>query len=236
MNPPSASPGAAPLRAISSMATRQLLAELFAAHAQRSGQAVSLEAVGGVDAAKRVQAGEAFDVVILAADALDKLIAGGHVLPGRVDLVNSGVAVAVRQGEPLPDLSSAQAFKATVLAAPSLGYSTGPSGTALLELFKRWGIFEALEPRLVQARPGVPVGSLVASGEVALGVQQLSELIAVQGITLAGPLPAEIQINTVFSAGIAATSQRAHAVRNLLNFLASPETLAAKQRQGMDGV
>lgn len=218
------------------MATRQLLAELFAAHEKRSGQAVSLEAVGGVDAAKRVQAGEAFDVVILASDALDKLIAAGHVQPGRVDLVNSGVAVAVREGAPLPDLSSAEAFKAAVLAAPSLGYSTGPSGTALLELFKRWGIFESIETRLVQARPGVPVGSLVAGGEVALGVQQLSELIHVQGITLVGPLPPDIQINTVFSAGIASTSTRADAVRELLAFLASPETLAAKQRQGMDGV
>lgn len=223
-----------PLRAISSMATRQLLAELFALHEQCSGQPVTLEAVGGVDAAKRVQAGEAFDLVILAADAIDKLMASGHLLPGRVDLVNSGVAVAVREGSALPDLSSPESFKAAVLAAPSVGYSTGPSGTALLELFKRWGIFETLEPRLVQARPGVPVGSLVAQGEVALGVQQLSELIHVPGIAIAGPLPPEIQINTVFSAGVARTSTRADAVRTLLDFLASPETLAAKQRQGMD--
>jgi molybdate transport system substrate-binding protein len=224
----------APLRAISSMATRQMLAELFAMHQARTGQPIELQAVGGVDAAQRVQAGEAFDVVILGSDALDKLTAGGHVLPGRVDLVNSGVAVAVREGAPLPDLSSPESVKAAVLAAPSLGYSTGPSGTALVELFKRWGIFEAVQPRLVQARPGVPVGSLVASGEVALGVQQLSELIHVQGITIAGPLPPEVQIHTVFSAGIARTSTRADAVRALLAFLSSPETRAAKQRQGMD--
>jgi len=227
-------PIATPLQAISSMATRQLLTELFAAYAQAYGQAVALQAVGGVDAAKRVQAGEAFDLVILASDALDALIAGGHVQPGRVDLVQSGVAVAVRQGSPLPDLSSAQAFKAAVLAAPSLAYSTGPSGTALLELFKRWGIFETIAPRLVQARPGVPVGSLVAQGEVAIGVQQLSELIHVQGIRIAGPLPPDIQITTVFSAGIARSSERADAVRQLLAFLASPGALAAKQRQGMD--
>lgn len=226
-------PSTAPLRAISSMATRLLLAELFAMHQARTGQPVELQALGGVDAAQRVQAGEEVDLVILASDALDKLIAAGHVLPGRVDLVNSGVAVAVREGAPLPDLSSPESVKAAVLAAPSLAYSTGPSGTALLALFKRWDIFEAVEARLVQARPGVPVGSLVASGEVALGVQQLSELIHVQGITIAGPLPPEIQITTVFSAGIARSSSRADAVRALLAFLASPDTHAAKQRQGM---
>ncbi len=229
-------PAAAPLRAISSMATRLLLAELFAAHQARSGQAVELQALGGVDAAQRVQAGEKVDLVVLAADALDKLIASGHVRPGRVDLVHSGVAVAVREGAPVPDLSTPESVQAAVLAAPRLGYSTGPSGTALLALFKRWGIFETVEARLVQARPGVPVGSLVASGEVALGVQQLSELIHVPGITIAGPLPPAVQINTIFSAGIAATCERPEAARALLDFLASPETLAAKQRQGMDGV
>ena len=225
---------AAPLRAMSSMATRQVLGELFAAYETRTGQAISLQALGGVDAAQRVQAGEELDLVILASDALDKLIAAGHVLPGRVDLVNSGVAVAVREGAALPDLSSPESVKAAVLAAPSLGYSTGPSGTALLGLFKRWDIFETMENRLVQARPGVPVGSLVASGEVALGVQQLSELIHVQGIAIAGPLPPEIQINTVYSAGIARTSTRADAVRALLTFMSSPDAAAAKQRQGMD--
>lgn len=223
-----------PLQAISSMATRQLLTELFGLHAQRSGQPVALEAVGGVDAARRVKAGEGFDVVILASDAIDALLASGQLLPPRVDLVRSGVAVAVRQGDTAPDLSSADAVRAAVLAAPSVGYSTGPSGTALLGLFKRWGIFEAIEARLVQAQAGVPVARLVAQGQVALGFQQLSELIHVPGITIAGPLPPEIQVTTVFSAACGARSSRTDAVRELLAFLASPDTLAAKQRQGMD--
>ncbi len=216
------------------MATRQLLAELFAEHEKRSGQAVALQAVGGVDAARRVQAGEAFDLVVLASDALDKLIAAGQVLPGRVDLVSSGVSVAVRAGGARPDLSSADAVKAAVLAAPSVGYSTGPSGTALLELFKRWGIFESVEPRLVQAQPGIPVGRMVAEGAVALGFQQLSELIHVPGLDIVGPLPPEIQVTTVFSAGIGAQCVHTDAARELLAFMASPLTLEAKRRQGMD--
>ena len=159
------------------MATRQVLAQLAQAYEQRSGRPVAIESIGGVDAARRVAAGEAFDFVVLAADAIDKLIGGGSVAAGsRVDLVNSGVAIAVQAGAPQPDVSTEEALKRAVLAAPSVGYSTGPSGTALLKLFERWGIAAQMQERLKQARPGVPVGSMVASGEVALGFQQLSEL------------------------------------------------------------
>lgn len=221
------------LRGISSMATRQVLAELTSAYTARSGQAVAIESVGGVDAAKRVQAGEAFDVVILASDAIDKLIAAGHLLPGRVDLVKSGVAACVREGAAVPDLTSEAAVKAAVLAADKISYSTGPSGVALQKLFERWGIADAVAGKTVQAPPGVPVASLVAKGEVALGFQQLSELLNVAGITIAGPLPAAIQITTVFSAGIGANTPRADAVRALLAFMTSATADAAKQRQGM---
>ena len=223
------------LRGISSMATRQVLAELASAYRERSGVAVEIESVGGVDAAKRVAAGEAFDVVFLAADAIDKLAAGGHVAAGsRVDLVRSGVAVAVKQGAPRPDLSTEDGVRQAVLAAPTIGYSTGPSGTALLQLFERWGIAEQVRPRTVQAPAGVPVGSLVAKGEVALGFQQRSELMNLPGIDVLGGLPAPIAINTIFSGAVCAASQRAAEVRALLAFMASPQTAPAKRRHGMD--
>lgn len=222
------------IKGISSMATRQVLADLVANFQRQTGQAVHIESVGGVDAAKRVQAGEAFDVVILASDAIDKLITSGQVLPGRVDLVHSGVAVAVRAGAARPDLSSEDAVRAAVLAARSVSYSTGPSGVALSKLFERWGIAEQIKDRIVTPPPGVPVGSLVAKGEVELGFQQLSELINLEGITVVGPLPPAIQITTTFSAGVCASSQQAGAVRAMLAYMASPEAAAAKQRQGMD--
>ena len=230
---------APPLRGISSMATRQVLAELTAAYAASAPEAgpVQIESVGGVDAAKRVAAGEVFDVVILASDAIDKLLAAGHLLPGsKVDWVHSGVAVAVPAGAPLPDLSSEDAVCAAVLAAPSISLSTGPSGVALSKLFERWGIAEQIAPRMVQAPPGVPVGSLVAKGEVALGFQQLSELLHVQGIQIVGPLPPAIQITTTFSAGVGALSQQVDAARALLAYLASPLTAEAKRKQGMQSV
>lgn len=217
------------------MATRQVLTELVTAFEARTGQRVQIESVGGVDASRRVQAGEAFDVVILASDAIDKLLTAGHLVAGsKVDLVHSGVAVAVHAGAVQPDISTEDAVRRAVQAARSLSYSTGPSGVALAQLFERWGIADEIAPRIVQAPPGVPVGALVARGEVELGFQQLSELLNLADIAIVGPLPPAIQITTTFSAAIAGTCTQPEAVRELLAFMASPEADAAKRRQGMD--
>jgi len=216
------------------MATRLLLNALAQDFTAQTGQVVAIESVGGVDAAKRVQAGEVFDAVFLASDAIDKLQTAGHLQSGsRVDLVHSGVAVAVQAGAPQPDISTEDAVRAAVLAAPTLSYSTGPSGVALARLFERWGIANTIKDRIVQAPPGVPVGTLVARGEVALGFQQLSELIHVEGIRIVGPLPTAIQITTTFSAGVGSQSTQPEAVRALLAFMASPQAAVAKQREGM---
>jgi ABC-type molybdate transport system substrate-binding protein len=132
----SLSPNAPVLTGISSMATRAVLAELAAGFEVATGTKVVIESVGGVDAAKRVAAGEAFDLVLLASDALDKLMAAQHVLPGRVDYVHSPVAIAVPAGQPVPDVGSEAALRAAVEAAACIGYSTGPSGQHLMRLFE----------------------------------------------------------------------------------------------------
>ncbi len=219
------------------MATRLVLAELAEGFEQRTGLRVAMESVGGVDAAKRVHSGEAFDVVILASDAIDKLMAGGHLLAGsKVDLMRSGVAVAVRAGATVPDMSTEKALRDAVRAARSISYSTGPSGVALARMFEQWGIAEEIKDRIVQAPPGVPVGTLVARGEVALGFQQYSELMHLPGITVVGQLPSAIQIITTFSAGIGSHSQHVHAVRKLLEDMNSAPASAAKIKQGMEPV
>ncbi|WP_457446640.1 substrate-binding domain-containing protein [Roseateles sp. P5_E4] len=222
------------LTLISSMATRHLLTALAQAHAQTGAPAVHLESVGGVDAARRVHDGEAFDVVVLASDAIAKLDAAGRLLPGSVRAIaDSSVAIAVRAGSAQPDISTETALRAAVLQARTIGYSTGPSGTALMKLFERWGLADSLKARLVQARPGVPVGSLVASGEVELGFQQYSELMDVSGITLLGGMPPGVDIVSRFSGAITARATQPEAALALLDFMASPATEAIKRQHGM---
>lgn len=217
------------------MATRQLLADLVAQYQREHGQAITAQSAGGVEVAKRIKAGEAVDIVVLAANAIDQLIESGHVIAGsRVDLVRSGVAVAVREGSKPLDITSEQAVKQAILAARSLSYSTGPSGVHLAKVFERWGIADAVASKILQAPPGVPVGSLVAKGEVELGFQQLSELMNLPGISVLGPLPAAIQIMTTFSGGLSATSTQAGTARAFLAFAASPQTAGVKRSNGMD--
>lgn len=158
-----------PITGISSMATRQVLAELAVSYEQLSGRPVVIESVGGVDAVRRVEDGEAFDIVVLAADALDLLAVAGRVDPAsRVAFVQSGIGVAVAAGQPRPNLRTEAELRDSILSARSIGYSTGPSGRHLTRLFERWGIADVIAERIVQAPPGVPVGDLVARGDVAL--------------------------------------------------------------------
>ena len=224
-----------PVSGICSMAMRHVLAELAAAYEARSGTSIAIEAVGGVDAARRVANGEAFDFVVLAADAIERLAGAGRVDRGtRTDLVRSGVAIAVPSGAVRPDITSESAVRDAVLRARSVGYSTGPSGQHLVRLFERWGIAEEIAPRIVQATPGIPVGTLLARGKIDLGFQQLSEFMHVPGIDVVGPLPPECQVVTTFAAAVCTASKQRDATTAFLEFLTSPTTDGAKRREGME--
>jgi molybdate transport system substrate-binding protein len=219
---------------ISSMATRQILAELSGAYQQKTGKSVAIEAVGGVDAAKRIRAGEKFDIVVLAEDAMKKLETDGFLKGGsRAGFAESSIAVAVRAGTKRPDLTNEASTKAAVLAAQTVGYSTGPSGTHVLKLLEKWGV-DPKDKKVVQAPPGVPVGTLIARGEVELGFQQMSEFLEVQGIEVAGMLPAEIQSVTLFACGVGAQAGNEAGARDLIAYLTSPDTNATKWKHGME--
>ncbi|MEY3998449.1 MAG: hypothetical protein RLY60_1261 [Pseudomonadota bacterium] len=220
------------------MATKHLLADICHSFTQHTGVGVELTSVGGVDAAKRIQAGEKFDVVLLASDAIDTLIDSGHLMAGsRCDWVNSAVSMAVKSGQPVPDIGTEQQLREAVLSASTLCYSTGPSGTYLENLFKRWGVFDTLKARILVAPPGTPVGLLVSQGQAELGFQQRSELIHQTGIQLVGDLPPEVAHITTFSAGmgLAATqsTQRQQAVQDFFHCLISPDQAAVKVLHGM---
>ncbi|AXF26047.1 molybdenum ABC transporter substrate-binding protein [Burkholderia pyrrocinia] len=226
---------AAAVTGISSMATRPVLARLAAAYADETGCRVSVTSVGGVDAARRVQAGEPFDFVVLASDAIERLAADGHVDGGsRVAVACSGMAVAVAAGAARPDIGTETALRDAILQAGRIGYSTGPSGTHLHRLFAYWGIADAIAPHVVQAPPGVPVGTLIASGEVDLGFQQLSELMHVPGIEVVGVLPEAVQAVTVFAAAVCRTAHDRAAAASFLAYLASPQADRVKRDCGME--
>lgn len=226
---------AADITGISSMATRQILAELSSAYRQKTGKSVAIESVGGVDAAKRIRAGEKFDVVVLAEDAMKKLEADGFLKSGsRAGFAESSIAVAARSGAKRADLSNEASVKAAVLAAQSVGYSTGPSGAHVLKLLEKWGVDPKDSKKVVQAPPGVPVGALIARGEIELGFQQMSEFLEVEGIEVAGLLPAEIQSVTLFTCGVGAQAGNEAGARDLVAYLTSPETDATKWKHGME--
>lgn len=223
------------LTGISSMATRHVLAELIERHPVADCR-IAIESVGGVDAANRVRAGEAFDLVVLADNVIAKMEAEGHVVAGsRAPFVRSPMAAAVRAGKPRPDIGDEAVLRAALLEADSIGYSTGPSGTHLLNVLKSWGLDPAAAPeRFVQAQPGVPVAALVASGKAEIGIQQLSELLGQPGIEILGLVPPPIQLVTIFSAGIGARAAHPEEARDVIAYLNAAETIEAKRRFGLE--
>jgi len=185
----------------------------------------------------RIKRGEPVDVLIMVGYALGDLIKDGKVVAdSRVDLARSGIGMAVRAGAPKPDISSVDAFKRALLEAKSIAYSDSASGVYVSsELFQRLGITDQVIGKSKMI-PAEPVGAVVARGEAEIGLQQASELLPVPGIDYVGPLPAELQKITVFSAGVAAGAKEPDAARALINCLASPAATAAIKKSGLEPV
>lgn len=182
----------------------------------------------------RVARGEDVDVVILNDSALDAMIKAGTVMSGsRVDLARSGIGMAVKAGAPKPDISSIAALRQTLLDATSIAYSASVSGDYLSkELFKRLGIADEVMKKSRRI-DGERVGAVIARGEAQIGFQQTSELLPVPGIDYVGPLPAEVQLTTVFSAGIAAHSKHPDLARAFIAFLSSSAAAGTIAKTGM---
>lgn len=182
----------------------------------------------------RLDRGEPIDVVIMAGPALDDLIKQGKVRAGsRVDLVISKIGMAVKSGAPKPDISTVDALKRTLLAAKSIAYSDSASGVYLsTELFPKLGIVDQIRGKMRKIEAD-PVGGVVATGEVEIGFQQISELRPVKGIDIVGELPPGAQRATLFAAGIPVVSKQTEAAKALIQWLASPAVYASIEKTGL---
>ena len=225
---------AAEIHLISSLAMKEAVSGLVPSFEAASGHKVRLHWAGSAAITKRIGEGEIVDIVIAPASNIDKLLADGRLAGSRIDVAKSGIGVAVRDGMPKPDISSAEALKNAVLAAKSVAYSTGPSGIYLAALFKRMGIEDRIRNKVTQTPTGVQIGEVVARGEAELGFQQVSELLHVKGITYLGPLSADIQHLTIFSAGIHKAAPQRDAAAALLRFFTSPEAAPVIRKTGME--
>jgi molybdate transport system substrate-binding protein len=226
---------AAEIKLLASSAMKDAYLELIPQFEKATGHKVSAAWSSTPDVQKRSAAGEAADLIILGDSGTEELIKQGKLAPGsRANFAKSGIGVAVRAGTPKPDISSADAVKRSVLAAKSVAYSAGASGTYLVSMFEKLGISDQVKSKTAAVKPGEPVGEVVARGDAEIGFHQMSELIRVKGIQILGPLPAEIQNITVYSGGIHSATKEADGATALVKFLTAPAVAPIIKKHGLE--
>jgi len=223
------------LRLICTNALAAALRELIPAFERESGQQVAVSYKSTNQIIDLVKGGEAADLLIAGRAAIEELAAAGKIGgETRVDLASSRIGVCVKAGAPKPDISTVEAFKRALLAAKSVAHTrTGQSGSYFAALIDRLGIGDQVRAKAKVSAGGI-IGEFVARGEAELGIQQISEVLAVPGVELAGPLPAEIQKATVFSAAICAGAKIPETARALIAYLASPSARQVMRTRGLD--
>jgi len=225
----------AEIRLSASGAVKEAYLELLPNFEKASGHRVNAAWSSTTDIRKRVAEGEAADLVILGSDGTDALIKAGKLVAStRAAFAKSAIYVAVRAGAPHPDISSADAVKRSVLAAKSVAYSGGASGTYIVTMLEKLGIYDAVRSKSVVAGPNVPVGGKLVTGEAELGFHQLSELIPVQGIDIIGPLPPDLQQITVFSGALHSAAKEPDAAAALARFLTAPASADILKKHGLE--
>lgn len=223
------------IRVLASNGLKEVYLELAPAFEKATGHKLVTVWDGGGNIVKRMRAGEAADLVLIARAGVEDLIKDGKVAPdGRVDLAKTGVGIAVRAGAARPDISSGEALKRALLGAKSIAYSSGPSGAHIAALIERMGIADQVKSKVMQTTPGNPVGRFIARGDIEIGFQQMSELLPIASIEVLGPLPPDIQEITIFSGGVHANAKAPAATRALLKFLGSPDAIPVMRRKGME--
>ena len=229
---------AADIKVLTAGAMRGVLAELLPRFETDTGHKVSLDNATAGMLAQRIEAGEAFDVAVITPKVIDGLIGKGKIAPGsRVDVAKVGIGVAVKAGAPLPDIATVEAFRRTLLAARSVAYidpkAGGSSGIYFDGLLDRLGIAGEIRQK-AKLKQGGHVADLVAAGEAEVAVHQISEIVPVKGVVLVGPLPAEVQNFTTYTAAIGADAKDAAAAKALVERLAGPAAWPILKMKGME--
>ena len=188
---------------------------------------------------KRVDGGEAFDVLVLSPKGIEDNVKKGKIVAGsNANLAKVGVGVMVKAGAPKPDISSVEAFKQTLLKARSVAYidpaSGGSSGIYVAGLLDKLGIANEIKPK-AKLKQGGHVSDLVMSGEAEIGVHQISEIVSEKGVTLVGPLPAAIQNYTTYAVGLGTGARNADAAKAFIKLLTGPSAAAVLKSKGMEG-
>lgn len=223
------------LRVFASNSIRAAMAELVPQFERASRNRVAVSYDPAKILLERIGKGETADLVITGSGAIDALVKQGKILAGsRRVLARCRVGVAVLAGAPKPDIGSVEALKRTLLRAASVAYTQeGASGMHFAGVIERLGIANEVKAKAVR-QPGGLVGELVAAGKAEIAIQQIPELLAVPGIELVGPLPAEIQLVTVTAAGVFSGAEQAAAARSLIEFLAAPAAARVIQAKGLE--
>jgi molybdate transport system substrate-binding protein len=228
--------GAADITVISSNGFEAVLRELGPQYDYASGYRLKVRYGLAAVLGREIEGGAAFDLAILAPPQIDALIAAKRIAPdSRRVIARSGIGVMVRDGAPHPDISTVDAFRRTLLAAKSIAYPPqGQSGIFLAGLLARLGVAEALKDKLMPIASGPLAGQTVARGEAEIGITPIGEILAVNGVALVGPLPAEIQTYIVQTAGVAAAANEGAAARDFLQFLVAPGNARVIAEKGME--
>jgi molybdate transport system substrate-binding protein len=226
---------AAEIKLLSSNAVKEAFSQLIPQFEKATGHRVAVHWGGTADLKRRVGDGEVADLVIIPAADIENMIASGKLVSrSRLDLVTSMIGVAVRASLPKPDVSSGEKLQLALLAAKSIIISSGPSGVYLLDLFEKQGILPELRARITQLASGQSVGEALARGEGDIGFTQVSELMHIKDINYVGPLSADVQKVTVFSAGLLTNASEAAAAKELLTFLTHPTNASVLKKAGLE--
>jgi molybdate transport system substrate-binding protein len=229
---------ASEIKVLTAGAYRQVVDALVPDFERHTGNKVTVDNGTTGQLTKRIEGGEAFDVLIITPKVVDQMIASGKLSPGsRVMLASVGVGVVVKEGAPKPDIGTVDAFKNALLAAKSVAYidpaSGGSSGIYIDKLLVKLGVADQIKPKAI-LKQGGHVADLIASGEAELGIHQISEIVPVKGVTLVGPLPEEIQSTTTYAGGLSASAKDKEAATELIKYLSGPDAAAVLKSKGMD--